>query len=267
MLNLIDEFTRECLAIHPQHRLNSRNVIEVVANAMVEHGVPEHIRSDNGTEFVAKDLRKWLADIGTETLYVEAGSPWQNGYCETFNLRDEFLNNTVRPRSSLGYRPSARLFSPPPAFKFKPETLRSKSVVTSTSTKVRSSNAAVGEASLARFEMHYRATQVGPLLIPIAQIPPPRGVVSATLPFLIKRSGLGIFNCGRFHSPLPARCSTVVILHVLSALLSELITVLAFPDTAAVSTNSFLVIHSDEPVATSASGSITMGGLTLANSI
>jgi putative transposase len=130
MLNLIDEFTRKCLAIHPGRRLNSRNVIEVVANAMIEHGIPEHIRSDNGPEFVAKDLRKWLTDIGTKTLYIEPGSPWENGYCESFNskLRDEFLNgeifyslkevqvlaerwrvyyNTVRPHSSLGYRPPA----------------------------------------------------------------------------------------------------------------------------------------------------------------
>jgi putative transposase len=130
MLNLIDEFTRKCLAIDPRRRLNSRNVIEVVANAMIEHGIPEHIRSDNGPEFVAKDLRKWLADIGTKTLYIEPGSPWENGYCESFNskLRDEFLNgeifyslkevqvlaerwrvyyNTVRPHSSLGYRPPA----------------------------------------------------------------------------------------------------------------------------------------------------------------
>ena len=130
MLNLIDEFTRKCLAIHPRRRLNSRNVIEVLANAMIEHGIPEHIRSDNGPEFVARDLRKWLADIGTKTLYIEPGSPWENGYCESFNskLRDEFLNgeifyslkevqvlaerwrvyyNTVRPHSSLGYRPPA----------------------------------------------------------------------------------------------------------------------------------------------------------------
>jgi putative transposase len=96
----------------------------------MEHGIPEHIRSDNGPEFVAKDLRKWLTDIGTKTLYIEPGSPWENGYCESFNskLRDEFLNgeifyslkevqvlaerwrvyyNTVRPHSSLGYRPPA----------------------------------------------------------------------------------------------------------------------------------------------------------------
>ena len=130
MLNLIDEFTRKCLAIHPRRRLNSRTVIEVMANAMIEHGIPEHIRSDHGPEFVARDLRKWLADIGTKTLYIEPGSPWENGYCESFNskLRDEFLNggifyslkevqvlaerwrvyyNTLRPHSSLGYRPPA----------------------------------------------------------------------------------------------------------------------------------------------------------------
>ncbi len=130
MLNLIDEFTRKCLAIRPRRRLNSRNVIEVVADAMIEHGIPEHIRSDNGPEFIAQKLRNWLTDVGTKTLYIEPGSPWENGYCESFNskLRDEFLNgeifyslkevqvlaerwrvyyNTVRPHSSLGYRPPA----------------------------------------------------------------------------------------------------------------------------------------------------------------
>ena len=130
MLNVIDEYSRKCLAIRPRRRLNSRHVIEVVADAMLEHGIPEHIRSDNGPEFVAKQLRKWLADIGTQTLYIEPGSPWENGYCESFSskLRDEFLNggifysmkeirvlaerwrvhyNTVRPHSSRGYRPPA----------------------------------------------------------------------------------------------------------------------------------------------------------------
>ena len=105
-------------------------MIEALADVMVMKGVPEHIRSDNGPEFVARDLRKWLADTGAKTLYIEPGSPWENGYCESFNskLRDEFLNgeifysmkelrvlaerwrvhyNTVRPHSSLGYRPPA----------------------------------------------------------------------------------------------------------------------------------------------------------------
>jgi transposase InsO family protein len=130
MLNVIDEYSRKCLAICPRRRLNSRNVIEVVANAMIEHGIPEHIRSDNGPEFIARKLRKWLAEVGTKTLYIEPGSPWENGYCESFNskLRDEFLNgeifyslkevqvlaerwrvhyNTVRPHSSLGYKAPA----------------------------------------------------------------------------------------------------------------------------------------------------------------
>ena len=130
MLNLIDEYTRECLAIRVERRLNNRDVIEVLAEAMIEHGIPEYIRSDNGPEFVARELRKWLAQTGAKTLYIEPGSPWENGYCESFNskLRDEFLNgeifyslkevkvlaerwrvyyNTQRPHSSLGYRPPA----------------------------------------------------------------------------------------------------------------------------------------------------------------
>jgi len=130
MLNPIDEFTRQCLAIRVGRRPNSRHVMEVLADAMVEHGIPEYIRSDNGTEFVARELRKWLGRIGAKTLYIEPGSPWENGYCESFNskLRDEFPNgeifyslkevqvlaerwrfydNTVRPHSSLGYRPPA----------------------------------------------------------------------------------------------------------------------------------------------------------------
>ena len=130
LLNLIDEHTRECLLIGAERRWSSAKVIEALADVMVANGIPEHIRSDNGPEFVAKDLRQWLADIGAKTLYIEPGSPWENGYCESFNskLRDEFLNgeifcsmkelrvlagrwrghyNTVRPHSSLGYKPPA----------------------------------------------------------------------------------------------------------------------------------------------------------------
>jgi putative transposase len=130
MLNLIDEHTRESLLVRPERRWSSAKVIESLADVMVMKGVPEHIRSDNGPEFVAKDLRKWLADTGAKTLYIEPGSPWENGYCESFNskLRDEFLNgeifyslkevqvlaerwrvhyNTIRPHSSLGYRSPA----------------------------------------------------------------------------------------------------------------------------------------------------------------
>ena len=130
MLNLIAESTRECLLNRAERRWSSAKVIEVLADVMVMKGIPEHIRSDNGPEFIAEDLRKWLADIGARTLYIEPGSPWENGYRESFNskLRDEFLNgeifysmkelrvlaepwrvhyNTVRPHSSLGYRPPA----------------------------------------------------------------------------------------------------------------------------------------------------------------
>jgi putative transposase len=130
LLVLIDEYTRECLAIRVARRLGSYEVIETLADVMVWRGIPEHIRSDNGPEFVAKELRKWLGKVGTDTLYIEPGSPWENGYCESFNgkMRDECLNgeifyslkeaqivieqwrveyNTRRPHSALGYRPPA----------------------------------------------------------------------------------------------------------------------------------------------------------------
>jgi transposase InsO family protein len=128
MLNIIDEFTRECLAIEVGRKLSSRNVIDVLSQLFIERGVPEHIRSDNGSEFIAKRVRAWLAKQQVKTLYIEPGSPWENGYIESFNgkLRNELLNgeifdtlqeaqilierwrvhyNTVRPHSSLGYRP------------------------------------------------------------------------------------------------------------------------------------------------------------------
>ncbi len=113
-----------------ERRWLSAKIISALAGVMVIKGVPKHLRSDNGPEFVAKDLRKWLAKTGATILYIEPGSPWENGYCESFNsrLRDEFLNgeifysikelrvlaerwrvhyNTVRPHSSLSYRPPA----------------------------------------------------------------------------------------------------------------------------------------------------------------
>jgi putative transposase len=130
LLVLIDEYTRECLAIQVARRLGSYEVIETLADVMVWRGIPEHIRSDNGPEFVAKELRQSLGKVGTGTLYIEPGSPWENGYCESFNgkMRDECLNgeifytlkeaqiviekwrveyNTRRPHSALGYRPPA----------------------------------------------------------------------------------------------------------------------------------------------------------------
>jgi transposase InsO family protein len=130
LMALIDEFTRECLAIRVARRINSLAVIETMADVMVERGVPEHIRSDNGAEMTSKVIRGWLAKLGAKTLYIEPGSPWENGYCESFNgkLRDECLNgeifyslkeatvvieqwrrhyNTMRPHSALNYRPPA----------------------------------------------------------------------------------------------------------------------------------------------------------------
>jgi len=130
MLVVIDEYTRECLAIHVRRKLNSQDVLYVLSKLFAQHGAPEHIRSDNGPEFVATAVRDWLARLNVKTLYIEPGSPWENGYCESFNgkLRDECLNreiftslteaqilveqwrhfyNTERPHSSLGYRPPA----------------------------------------------------------------------------------------------------------------------------------------------------------------
>ena len=128
LLTLIDEFTRECLAIRVARRLGSQEVSETLAELMVWRGIPEHLRSDNGPEFIAQELRHWLGSLGTGTLYIEPGRPWENGYCESSNgkLRDECLNgeifyspqeaqiviepwrveyNTRRPHSALGYRP------------------------------------------------------------------------------------------------------------------------------------------------------------------
>lgn len=130
LMPLIDEFTRECLAIRVARRINSLGVIDTMADVMLTRGVPEHIRSDNGAEMTAKIVRIWFAKVGASTLYIEPGSPWENGYCESFNgkLRDELLNgeifyslkeatvlieqwrkhyNTIRPHSSLHYRPPA----------------------------------------------------------------------------------------------------------------------------------------------------------------
>jgi putative transposase len=130
MLNVIDEFSRECLAIRVDRRLRSTDVIDVLTDLFILRGVPDHIRSDNGPEFIAKAVREWIAAVGAKTAYIEPGSPWENGYCESFNskLRDELINgeifyslaeakivieswrrhyNTKRPHSSLGYRPPA----------------------------------------------------------------------------------------------------------------------------------------------------------------
>ncbi len=85
LMTLIDEFTRECLAIRVARRINGFGVLETMADVMLMRGVPEHIRSDNGAEMTAKVVRNWLTQVGSKTLYIEPGSPWENGYCESFN--------------------------------------------------------------------------------------------------------------------------------------------------------------------------------------
>jgi transposase InsO family protein len=85
MLTVVDEHTRECLAIDVARRLTSDDVLERLAWLFVTRDVPEHIRSDNGPEFTAKAVREWLAKVGVKTLFIEPGSPWENGYCESFN--------------------------------------------------------------------------------------------------------------------------------------------------------------------------------------
>jgi len=97
LMTLIDEFTRKCLAIRVARKINAIGVIETLADAMLLNGIPAHIRSDNGPEMVAKVLREWLTTLGTKSLYIEPGSPWENGYCESFNgkLRDELLNGEI----------------------------------------------------------------------------------------------------------------------------------------------------------------------------
>ena len=130
MLNILDEYSRECLSIRVRRKLNSTDVINVLTDLFILRGVPRYIRSDNGPEFVAEAVRKWINAVGASTAYIEPGSPWENGYCESFNarFRDELLNgeifyslkeaqvvieewrkhyNTKRPHSALGYRPPA----------------------------------------------------------------------------------------------------------------------------------------------------------------
>ena len=130
MLNILDEFTHECLAIRVARKLKATDVIDVLSDLFILRGVPAHIRSDNGPEFVAKQVQRWIAAVGAKTAHIAPGSPWENGCVESFNarLRDELLNgeifhslreaqvvveswrrhhNTVRPHASLGFRPPA----------------------------------------------------------------------------------------------------------------------------------------------------------------
>ena len=129
-LNILDEYSRECLAIRVKRKLNSTDVVDVLTDLSIMRGVPAFIRSDNGPEFVAKAVRAWINAVGSKTAYIVPGSPWENGYCESFNarFRDKLLigdifytmkeaqsiieqwrkhYNTKRPHSALGYRPPA----------------------------------------------------------------------------------------------------------------------------------------------------------------
>jgi len=130
ILNIIDEYTRECLATRVNRKIKADDVIDQLYNLFVFRGVPEHIRSDNGPEFTARVVRKWLSSLGVKTLFIEPGSPWENGFIESFNgkMRDELLNreifttleeakilieqwrreyNQVRPHSAKNYKPPA----------------------------------------------------------------------------------------------------------------------------------------------------------------
>ncbi len=137
ILTIIDEYTRECLALVVRRSLRSEDVLETLTDLFVSRGTPVYLRSDNGPEFTAKAVRSWLARLSVQTLFIEPGSPWENGYVESFNgkLRDELLNgelfytlteaqvlierwrrhyNQRRPHSSLGYRPPAPEAIQPP---------------------------------------------------------------------------------------------------------------------------------------------------------
>jgi putative transposase len=136
MLDVLDEFTHECLAIRVARKLKATDVIDVLSDLFILRGVPGHVRSDNGPEFVAKAVQGWITAVGARTAYIAPGSPWENGYVESFNarLRDELLDgeifyslrgraaqridqvvieswrrhyNQVRPHASLGYRAPA----------------------------------------------------------------------------------------------------------------------------------------------------------------
>ncbi len=130
ILNIIDEYTRECLVTLVERKIKADDVIDQLFHLFVFRGIPEHIRSDNGPEFTARAVRKWLNRLGVKTLFIEPGSPWENGYIESFNgkMRDELLDreifttleeakvlisqyrreyNQIRPHSSKNYRPPA----------------------------------------------------------------------------------------------------------------------------------------------------------------
>jgi putative transposase len=130
MLTLIDEYSRECLAIHVERQFKSDGVMEVLTEVFLRRGTPAYLRSDNGSEFSSEEIKGWLGRLGVNPIFIEPGCPWENGFIESFNgkLRDELLNreifdtlleakvlaeyyrweyNTIRPHSALNYRPPA----------------------------------------------------------------------------------------------------------------------------------------------------------------
>lgn len=141
ILAIVDEASRECLALIVARKLRNEDGLAALAELFVTHGPPANIRSDNGPEFIANAVQQWLAKVGVNTLYITPGSPWENGYCESFNgsMRDELLigeifytlaeakilieawrrhYNTIRPHSALGYRPPAPEAAMPPWLPF-----------------------------------------------------------------------------------------------------------------------------------------------------
>jgi putative transposase len=143
ILNVIDEYSRECLVSKVARKLTHHDVLKVLTRLFIQKGVPVHIRSDNGAEFTAKRVRSWLSNLQIKPLFIEPGSPWENGYIESFNgrMRDELLNgeifytlkeaeiliemwrkeyNTIRPHSSLGYRPPVPAAIMVPTTQFQP---------------------------------------------------------------------------------------------------------------------------------------------------
>ena len=189
LLTVIDEYTRECLAIRAGRSIRSSDVIETLAGLMADKGVPEHIRSDNGPEFMARAIREWLRGVGAGTLCIEPGSPWENGYVESFNgkLRDELLDrevfytllevqvlteqyrqtyNRIRPQSSLGYRPPTPETIQPPDLV--PEGNGGANIEGGTTIGGRSSPhllpaQSLGGATADVIAQHHRLDQVGPV--------------------------------------------------------------------------------------------------------
>ena len=181
ILTVLDEYTREPLAILVEQHISSEDVIDQLFHLFNFRGIPEYLRSDNGPEFTAKVIREWLNRLGVTTLFIELGSPWENGYVKSFNgkLRDELINrevfttlleakiltenwrrdcNEVRPHSSLGYRPPAPEAIQPP---LTPAPLTQK--------VVSSRGAGQGEFRASSGHQHYPAIRFSPVRLTLVQ--------------------------------------------------------------------------------------------------